>query len=195
MYKTEIEAKTLALQLCKQDGLGPDAYVPLYDKQTDSFVIYPRVSTLVYKAAKTGMLAGKSKCEFTYDSNGKLVSAQTTVARFVMDNIVIFEGDPVFYDEYVKTDWHKTKPHMFLSKISKAVVFKDAFADILAGLITYEEARCELDFGTSKGSPAKPSRVVTNTDFDITKPDVLHKTPDSIRDKVAEVFGDKAVIR
>ena len=184
MYKTESDARTAALALCKQDGLSNDAYVALFNKESDAFIIYPRVSTLAFKAAKTGSFAGKDCCIFIHDDKGKLVSAQTSIFRLVMDTVREFAGDEVYYDEYAKFDWHKEKPHMFMAKIALAVALRIGFADTLAGLITYEEAKCELEFKKSGGTTVKSS------DFDITKPDLVIPPTDNIKQMVADIFGD-----
>lgn len=189
MYKLESEAKTAALKLCQQDSLSSDAYIPLYDKKSDSFVIYPRVSTLLFKASKTGLLAGKLSCIHTHDENNNLVSSKTSLFKLVMDDVQEFQGDEVFYEEYKNPNakWHKEKPHMFMSKIALAVALRVAFADILTGLISYEEARCELDFGTQK------SVAVKNEDLVGAAGTVVTKIPDapSTRSIVEEVFGVK----
>ena len=122
----ELEAKQQALKLSLQDGLPNDAYVALYNKRTDDFVIYPRVSTLLFKVAKTGSYAGKAMCDLVEDS-GKVISAQTTVSRLVMDSIQTFEGDTVYFDEYATNEWHHKKPRMFLSKIALAVALRQPF--------------------------------------------------------------------
>jgi hypothetical protein len=186
------EAEQLALTLSRQDKLADDAYMALFDEQSDSFVIYPKVETLAFKVAKTGFYAGKDCCVHTHDEHGHLVSSQTTVYKLVMDHVREFSGDEVYYDEYKnKGKFHNEKPHMAMAKIAFAKALRQAWPELLAGLVTYEEARCELDFGRTK----PPGKTVQATDFDITKPDIVHKTPDSITNMVAEVFGNRAVVK
>lgn len=180
MYKTESEARSAALALSKQDGLGEDAYVPLYNKPSDSFVIYPKVETLAYKIAKTGSYAGKDCCIHMHDESGKLVSSQTTVFRLVMDQKQEFGGDEVYFDEYAKSEWIKKYPHIGMAKIAFAKALRQGWPDILANLVTFEEAKCELDFGQ------KVDRVVTMEHM--VKEPVLIPVADNIQKMVDEIF-------
>lgn len=194
MHQTKSEAEAAALALSRKDNLSDDAYIAMYNKNSDSFAIYPKVETLAFKVAKTAQYAGKDCCVHTHDEQGNLVSSQTTVYKLVMDSIREFSGDEVFYQEYNSgSKFHHEKPHMAMSKISFAKALRQAWPEILAGLITTEEAACELDFGHPNGAVIHheiKSKSVQASDFDITKPDVIHPTPPGISDKVAMLFGN-----
>jgi hypothetical protein len=185
MYKTEIAAREEALLLSRNDNLGDDAYVAIYNPSVDAFLIYAKVSTLLFKCAKTGTFAGKDKAFFRYAENGVLLSAQTTVYRFVMDQVRLFEGDEVFLSEYQSSKWHTEKPHMFLAKTALAVALRQAFPDVLSGLVAAEEAACELDFGHTKTN-TKNSKVVKFADLDIEAPGLDES---SVSAKVQALFG------
>jgi len=185
MYKIESEAREAALALSRKDQLSDDAYVAIYQPSVDAFLIYAKVSTLLYKCAKTGTYAGKNDCGFTYDDHGNLLSAQTTVYRLVMDQVQAFHGDAVFLQEYQSSKWHTEKPHMFLAKTALAVALRQAFPDVLSGLVAAEEAACELDFGSKPGTKSS-GKTVKPEDFEINTPSV---DTVSVSEKVAALFG------
>jgi hypothetical protein len=189
MYKTESEAREAALALSRKDNLSDDAYVAIYQPSIDAFLIYAKVSTLLYKCAKTGTYAGKTAVLFRHDDHGGLISAQTTVRRLVMDSVQEFQGDQVYLSEYTSSKWHTEKPHMFLAKTALAVALRQAFPDVLSGLVAAEEAACELDFGHTK-TAAKSSKVVQESDFDVITP-IAQQLNDSVSvsAKVQALFG------
>src|ERR1700721_3057893 len=191
MYKTESEAREAALALSRQDTLSDDAYVAIYQPSVDAFLIYAKVSTLLYKCAKTGSYAGKTCVNFGYDDQNNLLSAQTTVRRLVMDAVQDFAGDEVFLSEYQSSKWHTEKPHMFLAKTALAVALRQAFPDVLSGLVAAEEAACELDFGSSKTTAAKQgSKVVKPDDLNsLSFAETILGTTGSVSEKEAALLG------
>lgn len=179
MYKTQAEADQRIAELCKSDGalVEEESYVALYNSKKDAFVIYPKVATLELKAMRTGVYAGKSSAEFIYDIDNKLISATTSIKRLVMDKVCKFSSDPVQFTEYVKLDWHKEKPHMFLGKIALARALRHAFPDLLTddptvSSISHEEIRCELNFG--KGADVKAPKESAKVDATIPDSDDVH---------------------
>lgn len=188
MYKTQAEADQRIKELCLSNGVmvEEEPYLALYNKDKDGFVIYPKVATLELLAMRTGIYAGKDAAVFTHDENGKLLSASTNIKRFIMDQVCSFSSDPTFHSEYAKADWHKEKPHIFLGKISLARSLRHTFPDYLhadptVSAISYEEIRCELNFG--KG-PAVSSKPPVSVDKTIPQSDDVHSIVQGIFNKV-----------
>lgn len=178
-------------QLCESEGLDIRCkpYAVITDKKTDEEKIYPTVYGLQIKAMRTGLYVGKKPAVFgpevdhmCADGIDRKVpeSATTTVSRLVMDLVCDFSSDPIFFKEYAKANWHFKYPHMFLGKVSFAHALKLAFADILAGQVTYEEMQCELEFGV----PLKQPHTVPVNPVTAIKP-----VKNSVVSQVEEIFG------
>ena len=162
--------------------------------------VYMTVAGMEIKAMRSGVLAGKGSVVFSTDEiepanpfTGEFARsprfATATYSRLIMDTPREFSSDPVSFREYAKKQWHFEKPFMFLAKIARACALRHAFPDIFAGVVSYEEAQSELNFG-DKDIP-KTADILTREYM--TKPDIILPTPDSIKDMVTTVFGKKAV--
>lgn len=118
--------------------------------------VYMTVAGMEIKAMRSGVLAGKSAVVFGQEVDAVNphdqkdinipTSAIATYQRIIMDQPRDFSSDPVQFHEYAKKRWHYEKPFMFLAKIARACALRHAFPDIFAGVISYEEMQCELNF-------------------------------------------------
>ena len=171
------------------EGIDPltNAFCLLDDK------IYMTVAGMEIKAMRSGLIAGKGAVVFTGEQTvinphtGQdiiaPVSATATYKRFCMDQICEFSSDPIYFKEYAKQPWHFEKPNMYLAKVARGCCLRHTVPEILAGVLSYEEAQAGLNFDKAP-APKAVVKLVTPVPL---------ATPDSIKDLVSDIFGKQAV--
>lgn len=97
-------------------------------------------------AERTGKYVPGREPTFTYDQNGKLLSATAYVKKLAVDGTWHEVSAEAFYDEYVQTKkdgsptsfWEKM-PRNQLAKCAEALALRKAFPADLSGIYTTEE--------------------------------------------------------
>jgi hypothetical protein len=191
MFQTESEAWLEASKIAKSENLNLDSdpYIPIYNQKKQGWVLYPRVATLEVKAMRSGTYLSKDACIFNHDDTGKLVSASTFVYRDLLDNTSRFSSDEVYLEEYATKKWHHDKPHMFLAKIALSRALRHAFPDLFGAQITYEEAKCELEFDNRSSN--EKSKIINQKIKNEESVNTLSTNNTNIVDLVGQVFGNK----
>lgn len=142
----------LFMYACKRTGLDPfmkQVYaVKRWDSSLQREVMRVQTSIDGYRliAERTGKyVPGRETC-YTYDNEGKLLSATSFVKKQTKDGTWHEISATAFYSEYVaiKKDgnvnemWKKL-PHAILSKCAESLALRKAFPANLSGIYTDEE--------------------------------------------------------
>lgn len=140
------------LYSCERTGLDPFAKqiyaVKRQDKKLGREVMTIQTGIDGYRAIadRTGCYAPGRKPSFTYDAQGKALSATAYVMKLTKDGKWHEVEAEAFYDEYVQTTydgrpmglWNKMIRTM-LAKCAEALALRKAFPSQLSGIYTQEE--------------------------------------------------------
>ena len=142
----------LFLNVCKRTGLDPFSRqiyaIKRWDSATKSNRVVFQTSIDGYRltADRSQRYVPGPRPTYTYDANGKLVSAVASVKKQTSDGTWhTFEAE-AFFAEYVGTNrdgvptamW-LTKPHVMISKCAEALALRKGFPAELSGVYTHEE--------------------------------------------------------
>lgn len=140
------------LYTCQRTGLDPFAKqiyaVKRFDGKLQREVMTIQTGIDGYRliADRSGTYAPGSEPTYTYDPQGKIVSATSYVKKLTKDGTWHTVSAQAFYDEYVQTTkdgramgmWAKMSRTM-LAKCAEALALRKAFPSQLSGIYTKEE--------------------------------------------------------
>lgn len=150
------------LYVCRKKNLDPLTSQIHFTRRKGALVPMVGIMAQRAKACATGEFAGIDAPVFTYAEDDrkkeKPVTASVTVYRFVQGQKCRFEGEAIFYREFVNeksTNWRE-KPHAQLAKCAEAAAYKKAFAEELEGTMTAEEMFLE-EYLEHQNETARPA--------------------------------------
>jgi phage recombination protein Bet len=127
---------------CKKSGLDPLMKQIYFVKRGGKGAIQLGIDGYRLIADRTNRYAPGSESTFTYDKEGKLVSATAHVKKLTHDGTWHDISATAFYNEYkpaYQSDFWSNKPHIMLSKCAEALALRKAFPSELSGMYVKEE--------------------------------------------------------
>lgn len=148
---TDLEFE-LFVHVCKRTGLDPFSRqiysVPRYDAKEGKWTrtIQTGIDGLRLIADRTGNYAPGKEISYSYDKEGKLISACAIVKKKSSDGMWHEISSTAFYQEFVQLGKDKlpTKfwiqmPHVMLGKAAEAQALRRAFPMEMSGVYIHEE--------------------------------------------------------
>lgn len=132
----------LFFHACKKNGLDPLMKQIYFVKRGGKGTIQMGIDGYRLIADRTGRYSPGPEPTFTYDKEGKLVSATAHVKKMSVDGTWHTASATAFYDEYkpaYSSDFWTNKPHIMLSKCAEALALRKAFPKELSGTYVKEE--------------------------------------------------------
>lgn len=133
------------MHVCKVTGLDPRRNQIYAIKRGTRMTIQTGIDGFRLIAERTGKYAPGKEPSFTYDSQGKLVSATSYVKKMTPDGTWHEVSATAFWNEYVveyngkpSQFWAKL-PHQMLAKVAESICLRKAFPADYSGLYTTEE--------------------------------------------------------
>lgn len=119
-----------------------------FDKWIETMVIQVGVDGLRSIADRTGNYAPGQEPVFSYDKEGKLVSATSYIKKRTPDGVWHTVSATAFWKEFAPKDdpekgkfnhFYNNMPHLMLAKCAESLALKRAFPAQTAQLVTHEE--------------------------------------------------------
>lgn len=163
--------------VCKRTGLSPELRqihaIPREDWETKKITYTLQVSIDGYRlmADRTGKYAPGREPTFTYNKEGKLVSATSYVKKMTADGTWHEVAATAFYNEYVQTfknrktgeyeptKFWKNSEHNQLSKCAEALALRKGFPGDLSNIYTFDEMAQAKNYEEEK----KPQEIEERT--------------------------------
>ena len=181
----------LFANICKRTGLSPEMKqifpVPRYDSKLGREVFTFQVSIDGFRliAERTGRYAPGRETMYTYNKDGKLLSATAYVKKLTLDGTWHEVANTAFYEEYVQTTktgeptkFWKQMEHVMLSKCAESGALRKAFPGDLSGLYTQEE----MTQATVEAEDPKKSPLIAMED--VEEIENLLKGREELKDKL-----------
>lgn len=128
--------------VCHKTGLDPFMKQIYAVKRKDQMTIQTSIDGYRLIAERTGRYAPGRESTFTYDNNGRLVSATSYVKKQTVDGTWHEVAASAFYEEYkpsYSNQFWESKQHIMLAKCAEALALRKAFPNELSGLYSDEE--------------------------------------------------------
>lgn len=132
----------LFFHACKKNGLDPLMKQIYFVKRGGKGTIQMGIDGYRLIADRTGRYSPGQEPSFTYDKEGKLLSATAHVKKMSLDGTWHVASATAFYNEYkpaYQSDFWTNKPHIMLSKCAEALALRKAFPKELSGMYVKEE--------------------------------------------------------
>ena len=141
----------LFMHLCTRTGLDPFARQIYAVKRKDTMTIQTGIDGYRLIAERTGRYAPGREPSFSYDKEGRLISATSFIKKQTKDGSWHEVAATAFYSEYVQTFYNKEtrrqEPsqfwqkmgHTMTAKCAEALALRKAFPDVYSGIYTSEE--------------------------------------------------------
>lgn len=134
------------LYTCQRTGLDPFAKQIYAVKRGDQMTIQTGIDGYRLIADRTGTYAPGPEVSFSYDVNGKLISATAHVKKLTRDGTWHIVPATAYFEEYCQTTkdgramglWGKM-PRTMLAKCAEALALRKANPADLSGIYTKEE--------------------------------------------------------
>jgi phage recombination protein Bet len=192
----------LFIHVAKRSGLDPFARqvhaVKRYDSASKQEVMSIQTGIDGYRliAERTGCYSPGREPSFTYDKNGKLVTATAYIKKLVAGEWHEVSATAHF-SEYAahKRDGNLThmwegKPHIMLAKCAEALAIRRAFPAELSGLYTHEEMEQALEV---KPSAVEPEKIEVQRQQDKPAPDSASKPAERQNQDATGLYVDGVV--
>lgn len=130
----------LFLHVCKRTGLDPFMRQIYSIPRGGQRTIQTAIDGLRLIAERTNRYSPGKEPTYTYDSNGKLISATSYVKKQTLDGSWHEVSATAFFDEYTAgTQFWKKMPHNQLAKCAEALALRKAFPAEMSGIYSQEE--------------------------------------------------------
>lgn len=136
----------LFINVCERTGLDPfckQIYAVMRkSKGVEMMTIQTGIDGLRLIADRTGHYCPGKEPSFTYDSEGKLISATSYCKKMTRDGTWHEFSATAHYDEYVPTyesEFWKTKEHIMLAKCAEALALRKGWPADMSNLYIKEE--------------------------------------------------------
>lgn len=151
--------------VCQKRQLNPLLNQIYAIKRQGKMTIQVGIDGLRALAERTGCYAPGKPAEYSYDGNGKLISAKSYVKKFVKGGWHEV-GAEAFFEEYCVSyngkpggQWGKM-PHVMLAKCAEAAALRKAFSGEMSGLYTKEEMEQAENSDNGNLSPSKDVETI-----------------------------------
>lgn len=169
------------IYICKSRQLNPMLKQIWFVKRGNSFSTEISIDGFRALAERTGKYCPGREPTYTYDSEGKLVSATAYVKKKIDDQWVEISAT-AFLEEYKAANAMWTKmPHNQLAKCAESLAIRRAFPQDLSGLHSREEMEHVVDVSESK--------VDTSTMLDSSQALVLSQLLEGCDEYKSRIFA------
>ncbi len=145
MFKLNEAELVLFEHVCAKTGLDPFRNQIYAIKRKDKITIQTGIDGFRLIAERTGKYSPGKEPTYSYDQQGKLLSATAYVKKMTQDGSWHDVSASAFYEEYVQkfngkpSQFWSQMPHNQLAKCAEALALRKAFPANFSGLYTTEE--------------------------------------------------------
>lgn len=171
----------LFLYACKRTGLDPFLKQIYSVSGKNGRMTLVSIDGLRLTADRTGCYCPGKETSYSYDANGKLISATAYIKKKTSDGIWHEVGASALLTEYTKGNLWNSMPHVMLSKVAESICLRKSFPADLASLYIEEETY-QSQIQEDATSKTKLSIVSEEQAFELAE--IYNDSPQECKDKI-----------